>query len=154
MTENELFKMEQFDVAILHETATWWQMQLPSGDVFFGEAKAKMLGYPDHMFKNYSDFMNLVHPDDSEKAMEAMRSHIYGKERLYETTYRIKKKDGEYLRFYDCGQITHREDDKITVMGFVMKIADDSDIVSQMRDFKQLILEGNPSIIDLVSKIR
>lgn len=148
------FKLEQFNKAVLNETATWWEMNLPSGDVLFGAAKAKMLGYPDEVFKSYKDFMVLVHPDDAEKAMQAMRDHMYGTAKLYETTYRIKNKNGEYLRFYDCGQIIKRDGENLTAIGFVMKINDDNDILEQMNNFKELILDGNPSIIDLISHIR
>ncbi len=49
--ENNNFKLKEFNDAVLSETATWWQMNLPSGDVFFGSAKARMLGYTDDVFK-------------------------------------------------------------------------------------------------------
>jgi two-component system CheB/CheR fusion protein len=146
------FRMEEFDKAIINGAATWWEMDLPSGGVFFGEAKAKMLGYPDSLFKNYKDFMILVHPDDSEKAMQAMRDHISSKSKIYETVYRIKNKDGEYIRFYDCGQVVKRNGNNLTVIGFVIKVLDNVDVLEQMKNFKELIIEGNPSIIDLVAK--
>lgn len=148
------FKMEQFDKAVLNETAAWWQMYLPQGNVIFGSSKAKMLGFPDEMFKHYKDFTNLVHPDDYEKIMQAMRDHIAGNAEFYETTYRIKNKDGEYLNFYDCGQITDKNGDKITVTGFVLKFQEGVDIFSQMKEFKELISSGKPSIIELVSRIK
>ncbi|MCX6736567.1 MAG: PAS domain-containing protein [Candidatus Parcubacteria bacterium] len=152
--ENNSFKMEQFDMAVLNGTATWWQMYLPSGEVFFGEAKTKMLGYTDNIFKNYQDFVNIVHPEDMEKVMQAMRDHLEGKTGLYKTTYRIKHKDGEYINFYDCGQITKRDGENLVVSGFVMKILDGIDVIEQMKDFKELILSGNPPIIELFSKIK
>jgi len=148
------FRMEQFDSVVLNGTATWWQMFLPSGEVLFGDAKAEMLGYPASQFKHYQDFMSLVHPDDTEKTMQAMRDHLTGKAKLYETTYRIRNKDGEYIRFYDCGQITKKEGAEVTVTGFVMKILDGDNTLEQMKSFKDLILEGSPSIIELVAKMR
>jgi hypothetical protein len=77
-----------------------------------------------------------------------------GKEKVYETIYRIKNKSGEYIRFYDCGQITKRDGDELTIMGFVLKVDNEVDSVGQMKDFKDLIVGGNPSIIELVSKLR
>ena len=150
----EKFTMKQFDREVLLGNATWWQMKLPSGDVIFGDAKPKMIGYPDSMFRHYTDFIKLVQPEDAEKAMQAMRDHLDGKVNMYETTYRIKHKNGEYIQFYDCGQITKREGADITVWGFVMKIKDGSNIIEQVKDFKKSIMEGKPSIIELVSKIR
>jgi PAS domain S-box-containing protein len=146
--------MESFDRAVLEHRATWWQMELPSGDVFFGEAKAEMLGFPESDFKNYSDFTKLLHPDDYEKAMQAMRDHMDGKEEFYETVYRIKNSEGEYIKFYDCGQIVERKENGVVVMGFVWKVDEDEDVLEQMKSFKEMISHGEPSIIELVAKIR
>ena len=153
MIENE-FKITQFNKVVLEGKATWWQMYLPSGDVIFGDAKAKMLGYPENKFKNYEDFTKLLHPDDYKKAMKAMKDHMEGKKPVYETVYRIKNKSGKYISFYDCGQITKREGKNLTAIGFVMKVDEKEDVLKQMKHFKELIIEGEPSIVELVAKIR
>ncbi len=59
-----------FDEAVLEEKATWRQMELPAGDVFFGEVKAKMLGYEESDFSNCKDFTKIVNPDDYEITMK------------------------------------------------------------------------------------
>lgn len=146
--------MFDFDRAVMNETATWWQMLLPSGIVTFGSAKAKMLGYPDEAFNHYQDFMKLVEPEDGKKAMQAMRDHIEGKVPLYETSYRIKHKNGEYIMFFDCGQIIERDGEKLVIIGFVVKIDDNASVSKQIADFKNMILKGSPSILELVSRIK
>jgi PAS domain S-box-containing protein len=152
--ENAIVKMEKFNRAVLNETATWWQMELPSGAVIFGVAKAKMLGYPDTMFNKYQDFVDLVHPDDREKAMQSMRDHLAGKAEIYEAVYRIKPKDGDYIKFYDCGRITKKEGENIKVMGFVMKISEGVELENQMKEFKEMVVEGEQAVIDEISRIR
>ena len=152
--DKKIFEMEEFEIAVMNGIATWWQMNLPSGVVTFGEAKAKMLGYPDSAFSHYQDFVNLVHPDDRDKIMQAMRDHLDGRTPLYETTYRIKHKNGEYVHFYDCGQIVKKEGDEMRVIGFVLRVQDDVTALEQMKNFKSLLMSGKPSIIELVSKIR
>jgi PAS domain-containing protein len=147
-------KMADFNNAVMNETATWWEMLLPSGAVTFGSAKAKMLGYPDDAFKHYQDFVKLLEPEDAKLAMQAMRDHMEGKSPLYETSYRIKHKNGEYIKFYDCGQIVERNGESLVVIGFVFKIDDNADIFEQIADFRKLILEGNPSILEIVSGIK
>lgn len=149
---NTTSSLELFDNAVLNGTATWWQMELPSGDVIFGEAKAKMLGYPDSDFRTYQDFVKLVHPEDTEKTMQAMRDHLEGKTDLYEALYRIRASDGQYLQFYDCGQIIKQDGGNITVAGFVLKIDDVEQAQAEMRDFKKLLRDGDPSIFDLLAK--
>lgn len=150
--EPKNFNLEKFEEAVLKKEATWWQMELPSGKVIFGDTKPEMLGYKPDNFKKYQDFTNLLHPDDYDKAMQAMKNHLEGKSEVYETLYKIKNSDGEYITFYDCGQITKKEGENITVMGFVMKVKEDANTLKQMEDFKNLIIKGNPSIIKLVEK--
>jgi hypothetical protein len=83
-----------------------------------------------------------------------MRDHLEGKKELYETQYRIKDKDNKYIRFYDIGKIISKEDKKIKLIGFVWKIKGDFDIKRQMKDFRDLILRGNPSIVEMFKNIK
>ena len=87
----------------------WWEMDVLTGDITFSSHKAEMLGFPPENFKHYKDFMSLVHPDDYESAMEAMRSHFKGKTDKYETDYRIKTISGDYKYFHDIGSIQKRD---------------------------------------------
>jgi hypothetical protein len=83
--------------------------------------------------------------------MVAMKDHISGKKNFYETTYRIRHKTGKYLFFYDCDQIINKDGENITVLGFVIKFDEPDNIQEQMNSFKDMILLGNPSILELVS---
>ena len=84
----------------------WWEMDVSTGAISFADRKAKMLGYEVGMFEHYSDFMRLVHPDDSGKAMKSMRDHLTGCAAKYEAEYRILSKEGQYFWFYDVGSAT------------------------------------------------
>lgn len=142
-----------FEKALAKGLATWWQMELPSGDVIFGSVKAEMLGYSESKFSNYKDFTSLVHSDDYDTMMKDMRDHLEGKKEFYETSYRIKNSKGEYIRFYDIGKILDIDKDNITVIGFVWKMDMNEDYKKQMKNFKELIIEGKPSIIEMFNKI-
>lgn len=152
--KSDQITLEKFDKLVLEGKATWWEMELPSGKVFFGEKKAKMLGYPDSDFSHYQDFTKLLHEDDYEKTMQAMRDHLEGKKELYKALYRIKHKDGHFINFYDCGKIVEKNEKNVRVMGFVMKVDEDEEVIGQMDKFKELILKGKPSMIELVEKIK
>lgn len=143
-----------FDEVVLEEKATWWQMELPSGNVFFGDTKSKMLGYSESDFSHYSDFTQIVHPDDYEKTMQEMRDHLEGKKDLYEVLYRIQHKNGDYLQFYDCGKIINREGEKTTLMGFVVKIEKEEDLQETIKQFKDMVTNGKPSLVDIIAEIR
>ncbi len=104
----------------------WWHMDLSNGNVIFDKRKAEMLGYPPEKFKHFMDFINLVHPEDSEKAMNAMREHLYGKVDKYEIEYRILTHSGEYKWFYDIGSIVESDSNgkPLKVSGLVLDISE------------------------------
>lgn len=99
----------------------WWWMELPSGMVMYGPNKLKMLGRGDEQASHYRHFTDLVHPDDYERIMQDMRNLIEGKTDIYETNYRIKHINGEYIEFYDKGKIVGRRGKDTIIAGFVMQ---------------------------------
>ncbi len=119
--ELELYK-ERLEEAMDAGNLAWWEMELPSGEVRFNDRKAEMLGYDPEEFEDYTDFTDLVHPEDHDRAMEAMRDHLEGREERYEVEYRIQRKDGDYKWFRDIGSITEEEGEKKKVAGIVIDI--------------------------------
>lgn len=97
---------ERIEAGLRAGNIAWWEMELPSGNVIFDNRKAEMLGYAPELFTTYEDFTNLLHPDDYEQAMQAMRDHLQGTTDTYEAEYRLKTSAGNYLWFRDIGRIT------------------------------------------------
>jgi PAS domain S-box-containing protein len=89
----------------------WWEMEMPSGNVNFNRKKTDMLGFEFEDFNHFSDFMKLVHPEDYESTMQAMKDYLQGKRDIYRVEYRIKTADGTYCWFRDIGGTTLRNDD-------------------------------------------
>ena len=100
----------------------WWEMELPSGVVFFHPNKAHMLGYKPEKFIHYTHFTELIHPEDYAQAMDAMMQHIEGKKELYETKYRIRAADGSYRKFYDKGRIVQKLGEDTRIAGMVIDL--------------------------------
>jgi PAS domain S-box-containing protein len=124
--ENTLRKNNSMlDLAMKAANMAWWEMDLDTGTVVFEKRKAEMLGYEPEKFRHYSDFMNLVHPDDYNSTMNAMIRHINGHSDKYEAEYRILTQKGEYKWFYDIGSITEKdaEGNPIKVIGLVIDIS-------------------------------
>ena len=116
-------ELGQLETALEAGGMAWWIIEMPHGSVFFSHNKTNMLGYKAKDFIHYSHFTALIHKDDYENAMQAMRSHLDGKSPVYETKYRIKCKDGTYKTFYDRGKITGTDKHgNITIAGIVMDI--------------------------------
>jgi len=138
--ELEVYKYRLED-AMEAGNLAWWEMELPSGEVRFNDRKAKMLGYSPDKFDHYEDFTDLLHPDDHDKAMQAMRDHLEGDAERYEVEYRIKKKDGDYKWYRDVGSITEEDENgeykKVT--GIVIDI-DERKKTEKREDFLHSLL--------------
>ncbi len=92
--------------AILRESSlAWWEWDRRDNRVTFNDLKATMLGYDPRDFegKGYEVFTNLLHPDDYEKAMNAMRDLLEGRKGLYQVDYRILDAAGHYHWYMDRG---------------------------------------------------
>ncbi|MFB6136052.1 MAG: PAS domain-containing protein [Halobacteriaceae archaeon] len=88
----------------------WWEMDVRTGAVEFEDRKATMLGYDPDRFHHYEDFTDLVHPEDHDRAMAAMRDHLEGREPRYEVEYRLETADGDYRWLHDAGSVTARDE--------------------------------------------
>ena len=124
--ENSKIK-ERLDLCLSAGNLAWWEMDVKTGKVIFNENKVKMLGYSKNDFKDvdYTAFTNIVHPDDYEKTMQAMKDHLDGKKQTYEVEYRIKAKDGRYKWYYDKGSIVKKDQkgNPLVVKGIVLDIS-------------------------------
>lgn len=94
-----------------------------------------MLGYEHGSIGNtFENWVSLIHPDDKENAMQAMREHLSGEKAFYETEYRILSKDGKYLYYRDKGAVAEWEDGKPLLMtGLVMNVTD-ANVVSNHKN--------------------
>lgn len=120
-------ELQLLNDAMEASNTAWWIMELPSGVIFFHQNKIKNLGYSNkeiEKFTHYSSFTHLIHPDDYERTMQAMRDHLEGKTDHYEASYRIKSKDGTYHHHFDRGRIVAKVGDNIAVSGIVVDIPD------------------------------
>ena len=115
----------RLDSAMEIGSLAWWEMDLPGGAVRFDDRKATMLGYSPEQFRQYGDFTALLHPEDFEPAMQAMRDHLEGKAAKYHADYRIRASDGTYRWFRDVGGITKNNPDGSpgTITGIVIDIS-------------------------------
>ena len=137
------------DMAMAVGNVAWWEMEMPSRNVVFNENKTNMIDMDAKDFTHYKDFTNLVHPDDLEKIMAAMRSHLDGSAPLYETEYRIMHKDGTYRWFYDRGRIVQRADDgSMVIMGIVQNITELKTTIIDLKNHVDEVEKLNSCMVD------
>lgn len=102
--------MQRLQLALEMGQMAWWDWDVTSGEVIADSKKATMLGYQVHEFPtNVYEICDLIHPDDYDKAMQAMRDHLSGVAPTYEVTYRIRTKEGGYRWYSDRGGVVARD---------------------------------------------
>lgn len=164
----------RIELAMKAANMAWWEMDFATGKVTFDKRKTEMLGYSSEKFKHYTDFVDLVHPEDREGAMNAMRGYINGSFDKYEIEYRILTKSGEYKWFYDIGSIVKRDSTglPLSIAGLVIDISSRKQSEQSLKDSETryrrlfesakdgilildadtgMIVEVNPFLIELLS---
>ncbi len=110
----------------------WWEMELPSGAVFFHENKARMFGGKAGDFVHYTHFTQKLSKKDFQKAMHSMKMLLSGESQEYVVTYRIKNSDGKVRILFDRGRIVGHEPDGTTkIMGIITDITDALNILKE-----------------------
>jgi PAS domain S-box-containing protein len=153
---------QRLDVCLSAGNLAWWEMDCKTGKVIFNENKVKMLGYEMHDFRNvdYTAFTNLLHPDDFEPTMQAMKDLFEGKTKLYEVEYRIKTKKGQYRWFHDRGSIVHRDlqGHPLIVKGVVFDITErkqaEEQLAENLANLEQIINERNKELYESNEKLK
>ncbi|MFW6263814.1 MAG: PAS domain-containing protein, partial [Thermotogota bacterium] len=114
-----------------------WELNLKTKKVKYNPLKIKALGYePGEIDPDMYGFVEMIHKDDYDQAMSAMRDHISGKKPVYETEYRIRTKTGDYKTFYDRGKIIQFDEDgrPEIVAGIVFDITERRRMEEQLKD--------------------
>jgi len=114
-----------------------WELNLKTKQVKYNPLKIKALGFePGEIEPDMYDFVNRIHKDDYDHAMQAMRDHICAKKPVYETEYRIKSKNGQYKTFYDRGKIIRYDESgkPEVVAGIVFDITERREMEEQLKE--------------------
>lgn len=135
----------------------WCEWDIKTGVVLFDERKATMLGYTKDEFpSDVYKICELIHPDDYDETMQAMRDHLEGRSTLWDVTYRIKRKDGSYAWYYDRGTVTLRDKDgnPLKLIGTVIDVSRLKNLEYELRFNRTLadnILEYSPSAVVVIN---
>ena len=84
-----------------------WYWNVKTNEVTFNPLKVTTLGFDKSEIPprvSYQYFTDMLHPEDYQKAMDAMLGHMYRDAGVYEVEYRIRAKDGSYRWYYDRGK--------------------------------------------------
>lgn len=90
-----------------------WDRNLHTGEVYYGDNWAKILGFTAEEVKRrelrWEDFL---HPDDRERALSAVKRHLEGETSKYVAEFRMRHKSGNWLWVLARGKVVEWDDEE------------------------------------------
>lgn len=88
---------QRYELAVEGSNDGIWDWDLKTGAYFFSIKWKKDLGYhKDELEDTLETWKTLVYPEDLQRSLDKMEAYLISKEGIYEDTYRIRCKDGQY----------------------------------------------------------
>ena len=88
---------ERFELAVRGTDAGIWDWDLRSNQVYFSSRWKGMLGYKDdEIIGHFDEWESRIHPDDRNRALEAVRRYLDGETHEYSIEHQLKHKNGSY----------------------------------------------------------
>jgi PAS domain S-box-containing protein len=101
---------ERLNLSIRSSNSGTWDWDIKTDQAKYNDYWFEMLGYkPGELNTDLNSWLNLLHPDDKNKALKLLNEHIDGKTDYYESIFRIKKSDGSWKWIYDSGKAIERD---------------------------------------------
>ncbi|MEQ8317602.1 MAG: PAS domain S-box protein [Phycisphaerales bacterium] len=86
-----------------------WEWNPVTGETFLSDSWYEMLGYEKGDFASVFDgWTLLVHPEDVPDARKNLEEHLAGERPLYDTTMRVRRKDGTWQWGHVIGRVVER----------------------------------------------
>lgn len=142
LREDVLIVNERLQEAMNLGKSAWWEWNVNTENVIYSPGKAEMLGYSVQEFPdNVYDICNLIHPNDYADTMQKMKDYLEGRSDEWKFKYRMKKKDGSYLWYYDSGKIKERDENgkPVKLIGSVININDLVSVEEELERSKELL---------------
>lgn len=88
-----------------------WDWDVESGEVYFSSRWKSMLGYTEDEVPNaFESWEMLIHPDDWQRALTAVKDHFEGRVPHFRLEHRLRHKDGDYRWILARGKVLRRPD--------------------------------------------
>jgi diguanylate cyclase (GGDEF)-like protein/PAS domain S-box-containing protein len=85
---------EREQLAAVAATDGMWDFNIQRGELYLSPRWRQMLGYDEAM--GPVDWRGLIHPEDMTRVQEAIRQHMSGISKVFESVHRMRHSNGEY----------------------------------------------------------
>lgn len=130
---------ERYELAISGTNDGIWDWNLLTGEIYYSPAWMRILGYENellpHLLSTWSDN---VHADELEQAMQYINDHLEGKTDIYQCSYRMKHRNGNYIWIAAKGKCIRSEQNQpYRFVGIITDITDKKIAEEQLKSAKE-----------------
>ncbi|MFG0332677.1 MAG: PAS domain S-box protein [Maioricimonas sp. JB049] len=139
---------QQLQLALTAADVGLWDWEVPTNRVYYSPEFKAQLGYgPDAPWDRYEHWRDLLHPDDLPAALQILQDYFDGKSSEYESTFRLRHRDGGYRWILSRGKLYHDNDGQpVRMIGVHVDVTDYRTITEALRASEQRLRK----IIDTV----
>jgi PAS domain S-box-containing protein len=88
-----------------------WTWNFRTDELFFSPKYYSMLGYePDEFSAEYENWVNLIHPQDRDRAIAIAEQYLEKKPDIYENEFRLRTKYGDYRWMRTHARVVERDE--------------------------------------------
>ncbi len=120
-----------------------WEWNVQTGETFYSDKYAQILGYKLDEMKglSYENWEKITHPDDLKISNEMHEKHFRGEVEYYDCEYRMKHRDGRWIWVHDQGRVISRTADghPLQVFGILMDVTERKESEEELRSTKQML---------------
>ena len=143
------YHKERLELALMGSHAGILDWNLANYSVYYSPQWKEILGYYDGELANkFSTWTSRVHPDDLQSTVSAIYKNIASKAEYFETTHRLKHKNGQWKWILGRAKIQYDKNGKaIRIIGTQTDITDEK--IQQLKDAHQtqIIEQTHDSVI-------
>ncbi len=118
--------LKQLQASISSNKIGWWEWNLSNNEVLYSSSDEHLLGYIENEFpKVFEDIIELIHPDDYERAKNHFMNCAKGISSNINIFYQIKHKDGSYKKHHNRANIViNKEKRENRIVGTIVDVTD------------------------------
>ena len=123
LTQTQNSYQIRLEIAMRASKQGFWYWYADTDETYYSNEYYQILGYePQEFTPSYAKWVEMLHPEDRERAIKAQRKFVKGETEEYDEEFRLLTKQQEYRWFLTKGGKLKKNDGAIVLVGLVIDV--------------------------------